>query len=124
MDQIHIRDLRVRCIVGTKPEERTRRQSVIINIALGCDLRLAGRSDRLDDTVNYKRLTDCITATVAASRHQLIERMAAEIAALCLRESRVREVTVVVDKPGALRVARSAAVEIRRKRRSKRHGGG
>ena len=45
VDKIHIRDLRVRCIVGVFPEERDAKQDVIINITLYADCRPAGRSD-------------------------------------------------------------------------------
>ena len=42
----------------------------------------------------------------------LVERLAEEIADVCLRNTYVRRVDVTVDKPGALRFARSVAVEI------------
>ncbi len=42
--------------------------------------------------------------------------MAAEIAAICLEDPRVEEVSVRVEKPGALRFARSVGVEIHRPR--------
>lgn len=115
-DRIYIRDLSVRCIVGTNPDERRSKQEVIINIVLDCDLAPAAESDSIDDTVNYRTLKKEIMQHVEASAHLLIERMAARIADLCLRHDRVRGVKVTVDKPGALRWARSVAVEIERRR--------
>ena len=44
------------------------------------------------------------------------EKLAAEIAAICLEDPRVERVTVRVEKPGALRFARSVGVEIDRTR--------
>ena len=116
MDKMFIRDLSLKCIVGTKPEERTKKQRIIINIVLKCDLRKAGRTDRLTDTVNYKKLSDDVKALVARSRYYLIERMADRIADLCLRSAGVKAATVTVDKPEALRDIKAAAVEIRRTR--------
>jgi dihydroneopterin aldolase len=55
-------------------------------------------------------------ALVESSGFLLIERMAGEIASLCLAHEGVRQVRVTVDKPGALRFARSVAVEIVRTR--------
>jgi D-erythro-7,8-dihydroneopterin triphosphate epimerase len=118
MDQVHIRDLRLRCIVGIKPEERVTKQDVIVNVTLDCDLARSGRTDRLEDTVNFRKLEARIAALVEESRYQLIERLAQVIADLCLEDSEVREVMVSVDKPRALRFARSAAVEIHRARRA------
>jgi len=116
MDKMYIRDIRLRCIIGTKPVERKKKQWVVINVVLDCDLRKAGRSDRLEDTINYKDLKDRIAELVEKSKFFLIERMADRIASLCLETPGVRAVTVTVDKPGALTKARSAAVEIRRRR--------
>ena len=56
LDRIHIRDLQARCIVGIYPEERENLQDVILNVTLHTDLRAAGKSDNIDDTVNYKGL--------------------------------------------------------------------
>ena len=115
-DRIYIRDLRLRCIVGIYPEERTNKQDVIINVVLWVDLRKAGASDAIEDTVNYKFVKKRIVSLVEGSDYQLIERMAEAIAAICLDEKTVEQVQVTVDKPGALRFARSVAVEIIRTR--------
>lgn len=114
--RIHIRDLHARCIVGIYPEERKHKQDVIINITLEADLRAACRSDAIEDTVNYKSIKKAVYAMLEASQYLLIERLAEEVAALCLHDPKVREVTVTVDKPGALRFARSVAVELTRGR--------
>ena len=118
MDRMFIRDLKRKCIVGTKPEERTTKQTVIINVVLECDLRKAGRTDRLEHTANYKKLSDAIKTLTDNSRYFLIERLADRIADLCLRVAGVKAVTVTVDKPGALHQVKSAAVEIRRTKTS------
>ncbi len=116
LDKIYIRDLLCRCIVGIYPEERENKQDVIINIEMACDLSTAAASDNIDDTVNYKSVKKEIIALVENSGFLLIERMAGEIASLCLAHPGVRQVRVTVDKPGALRFARSVAVEIVRTR--------
>ena len=116
LDRIYIRDLRLRCIVGIYPEERTNKQDVLINVVLWCDLKRAGETDQIEDTVNYKFVKKRIASLVEKSEFLLIERMANAIAALCLEERGVEQVQVTVDKPGALRFARSVAVEITRSR--------
>lgn len=121
MDKIYIRDLLCRCIVGIYPDERENKQDVIINIEMACDLSKAAASDDIDDTINYKSVKKEIMALVESSSFLLIERMAGEIASLCLAHEGVRQVRVTVDKPGALRFARSVAVEIVRTRPD-RHG--
>ena len=116
MDRLLLRDLTVQAIIGVNPDERTERQPLVLNVELECDLGSACRSDRLEDTVNYKRLQDRIVQDVETSQCLLIERVAERVAALCLEEPLAQSVTVTVDKPRALRFARSAAVTIRRSR--------
>ena len=119
LDKIHIRDLHLRCIIGTFEEERRAKQDVLIDITLYADLKAAGRSDRLEDTVDYKALKKRVIAMVENSSCRLLERLTERIAEICLSETHVRGVSVTVDKPGALRFARSVAVEIVRDRENR-----
>lgn len=116
MDRIYIRDLALRCIIGIYPKERKKKQKVVINIVLETDLRPAGRSDSIQNTVDYKTIKLNIIDFVEKSGFQLIESLAEKIAEICLTDLRVHAVSVTVDKPGALRFSRSAAVEVRRDR--------
>jgi len=115
-DQIHIKDLLLRTIIGINDEERRNRQDVLINITLFADLRLAGISDQIGDAVNYRTITKQIIAMVEASSFFTVEKLVAEIAAICLADTRVEAAQVRVEKPGALRFARSVGVEIHRTR--------
>ena len=115
-DKIQIQDLLLRAIIGINDEERRNRQDVLINVTLHADTRAAGRSDDMADAVNYRTLTKRIIALVENSQFYLVEKLAAEIAALCLDDPRVERADVRVEKPGALRFARSVGVEIQRAR--------
>lgn len=115
-DRIEIRDLLLRGILGVNPEEREKAQDILINLTLFADLRPAGGSDNLDDTANYRTLTKRIIEHVEHSARFTVEALAADIAELCLQDSRVERVRVRVEKPGALRFARSVGVEIERAR--------
>lgn len=114
LDEVQIHDLLVRCIVGLNPEEREKKQDVIINLTLYADLSRAGRTDQLADSVDYRALKKEVIATVEASSDLLVERLAQRIADVCLAFDRVQRVRVRVEKPGALRFTRSVGVEILR----------
>ncbi len=117
MDKIYIRDLMVRCIVGINDDERVNRQDVLFNILLHVDLERAGKSDNFEDTVDYRAIKKEIVAMVESSSFFLIETLAERVSELCLSRNGVSKVLVTVDKPGALRFARSVAVEIERQKR-------
>jgi D-erythro-7,8-dihydroneopterin triphosphate epimerase len=112
---IFVRGLAARAIIGIRPEERAKRQDVVIDLALDVATR-AGRTDRIEDAVDYKVVKDQVLAYVEGSGHGLLEALAQGIADLCLAQPAVQAVEVTVDKPGALRFARSVAVRLRRER--------
>lgn len=116
LDRIHIRDLHVRCIIGIYEDERREKQDVVLNITLFANLLKAGETDQIENTINYKSLKKTILKMVQASEFFLIETLAERTAAIALSEPAVQRVDVSVDKPGALRFARSVAVEITRTR--------
>ena len=114
LDRIHIRDLLLRTILGVTPEERKDRQDVLINLILYLDTRPAGLSDDIRDAVNYRSVTKRVIQHVESSEYFLVEALAESIARLILTEFPVPRVRVCVEKPGALRFARSVGVEIER----------
>ncbi len=102
-DTILLEGLRVECIIGDLPHERTFPQELFLDLELACDLRRVAQSDALADTVNYVAVTDAIRATLIESRCQMIER-AAQLAidAAFATDDRITGVSVTLRKPHAL----------------------
>jgi FolB domain-containing protein len=113
-DRIEVHDLLVRCIVGINPEERVKKQDVIINLTLFGDLRRAGQSDDIEDAINYKTLTKRVLDHIEESEYFLVEKMAHKIAEIAVTEFGIQRAIVSVEKPGALRFARSVGVVVER----------
>ena len=113
-DRILISDLGVRCIIGVNDDERREKQDVLINLALSVDLSKAGKSDRFEDTVDYRAIKKEIVGMVENSNFHLVEALAEAIADICAKYPGVLSVQVRVEKPTALRFARSVGVEITR----------
>ena len=117
LDRIVIRDLLVRGIVGINPEERRDRQDVLVNVTMWADTRQAAASDDIGDAVNYRTIAKAMIAHIESSQPRLVERLAADLAAICFaQDARLQAVEVSVEKPGALRFARSVGVVICRQR--------
>ncbi len=112
MNKIMIKNLKLRCIIGVKPQERRKKQEVVINVEVSLDFSGATKHDDLAGTVNYEALHKKIVSFVEGSKFKLIERLADRIADLCLEEKMVKRVKVTVEKPGALKFADSPGVEI------------
>ena len=114
LDRIYIQDIKLSCIIGINEDERLNQQDIIINIIIYADLSKACKSDNIEDTVDYKKLKKSIVNMIKNSSYYLIERLADHIAEICLKNPRVKKVTVRVDKPFALTYARTVSVEITR----------
>jgi dihydroneopterin aldolase/D-erythro-7,8-dihydroneopterin triphosphate epimerase len=116
-DLIEIHDLMVRAILGINDEERVNRQDVVINLTIWSDLRDSGRTDNIDDTINYRTLAKLVIELAEESSFFLVEKLATEIALLSFEFSKsIERIRVTVEKPGAIRFARSVGVTIERTR--------
>ena len=114
MDQTFITDLVARGILGVNDSERDKPQEIRINIILDTDQSKAGKSDDIQDCVNYSTVAKKVIAHTETARRFTVEALAADLARLCLEEPGVIKVRVRVEKPGAVRFARSVGVEIER----------
>jgi len=113
-DQVFIRDLRAYGIIGVYPEERTSPQEILINLILYTDLEKAGRSDQVQDSVDYHQTAEAVRHLAETARRFTVEALASDIAAYCLQIPGVSGVRVRIEKPAAIPAARAAGVEIER----------
>jgi dihydroneopterin aldolase len=98
MDRIRIVGIRALGVHGVLPEEQTRPQPFEVDVELTVDLRAAGQSDALEDTVDYGAVCEAVNRVVTSERHQLLERLAEGIAEVCLGDARVQGAVVEVRK--------------------------
>lgn len=116
MDQIFIKDLLIRGIIGINDWERENPQDILINISLFADFTEAGSNDDLERSINYRTVAKKVIKHTEEIKRFTVEALAEDIATICLTENRVESVRVRVEKPGAVRFAKSVGVEIERKR--------
>ncbi len=118
MDRVLIDDLRVLTVIGALPHEREIAQPVRIDLSIGLDLRNAGRSDELHDTVHYGLVCERVSELVRDSKDVLLERLAAKVADVVLEFDLVEVVDVTLTKlrPPIPEEVQSTAVHITRSR--------
>jgi dihydroneopterin aldolase len=101
-DHITLTGLRVRGNHGVFDHERRDGQDFLIDLTVHADLSPAGRSDALEDTLDYGALATLAEAVVAGPAYNLIEALAARIADAVLQsDQRIDAVEVTVHKPAA-----------------------
>jgi 7,8-dihydroneopterin aldolase/epimerase/oxygenase len=117
-DRLELRGLRVLGTHGALPEEQVRAQPFELDVDIEADLSDAGRTDSLDDTLDYGAVLTVVERVVAGERHQLLERLAQRVAEEVLADERVDAVTVAVRKlrPPVPQDVASAGVRVTRSR--------
>ncbi len=117
MDKILIKDLLMRGIIGINPDERVKKQDVLVNIVLYADTQQAAATDDIAYAVNYKTISKQVIERVENGSDFLVEKLVTDLARMILTDyPTVQKVQVRVEKPGALRFAQSVGVEIERTR--------
>src|SRR6266702_6969588 len=109
---LFIKNLKVTCIIGVNPYEREHEQEIRMQLFLWTDIAKASRSDNLADALDYSALYKAVVKRVEHSKFYLIERLAYEVATICLQHPLTHRVKVVLEKIGALEKAESAGIEL------------
>ena len=100
-DRIALTGLRVHGRHGVFPEERRDGQEFVVDVVLHLDLRRAGHTDDLADTVHYGELAHALAGVVSGEPVDLLETLAQRLAAVCLSTGKVERAEVTVHKPQA-----------------------
>src|SRR5229473_4357241 len=117
MDRIVLEGMSFSGRHGVRPAERENAQEFKVDIEVEADLSEAGRTDRLEDTIDYTQMRAIARETIEGESVKLLETLAARIADRVLALPKVRGVTVrVAKRPVSMTPIESAAVHINRTR--------
>jgi len=114
MDKIIITDLRASGIIGVKSPERDQPQTLLINISLFTDLKPAGLTDNIDDTVSYSTVAKSVINRVAETQFYTLEALADNLATMLLDRFGINAVSVRIEKPEFVANTSRVGVEIYR----------
>ena len=108
---IRIKNLLIRTYIGFNPEELVNKQDVIINLEIEANISdSAMEADEPLDIFDYKTITKKVISLVQDGRFKLLEVLTKNILDLILEDEKVQRAKVEVDKPHALRFAKSVSV--------------
>ncbi len=110
--QINVRSLRLRTFIGFNAEERTKQQDVVIDIEIAYAPGAGVIADRVEDALDYKAITKRVIRHVESGRFLLLEKLVADVLAICSEDPRTRRARVCVAKPHALRFADSVSLTL------------
>jgi len=114
MDIVYIRELKIDAIIGIYDWERETKQTVSIDLEMGCDNTKAAASEDIADALDYKSVAKRLISFVEGSEFLLVETLAERIAAIVLEEFSVPWLRLRLGKPGAVTGSKDVGVIIER----------
>ena len=109
---ISIRNLRLRTYIGFNEDELEKKQDVVINIEISYAAREGILEDRVEDALDYKVVTKAVINLVERGRFLLLEKLVADVLAVCSEHPDILRARVTADKPHALRFADSVSLSM------------
>ncbi len=116
MEQIIIQGLQLPTIIGVYDWERTQPQTLIVDIVISADLSAACRTDDVNDTLDYAKLSEELVELAKQSEFELLEAFASAICDTLMLHKAITDLDVTVEKPDILPNARRVAVRLARTR--------
>ena len=116
MDKIFLNDLQIDTIIGIYDWERETLQTLSFDLEMDWDIAKAAKSDDITDTLDYGAVATTIVSFVEASRYQLIETLAEDLATLLLQTYPIPKLKLILSKPVALHGQNIARIVIERQK--------
>jgi len=116
MDKIFLNNLHIDTIIGIYDWERETLQTLSFDLEMDWDIAKAAKSDDIVDTLDYGAVANTIVSFVEASRYQLIETLAEDLAALLLQTYPIPKLKLILSKPVALHGQNIARIVIERQK--------
>lgn len=109
---IRIHNLRLRTFIGFNPDERVKKQDIVINAEIAYTLADGVFDDRVEDALDYKTITKAIIELVEDGHFLLLEKLVGDVLAICSKDKSVQRASVTIEKPHALRFADSVSLTL------------
>ena len=109
---IDIKNLRLRTFIGFNPEEKVKKQDIVLNISITYAISDAALQDHVEEALDYKVITKQVIKHVESGQFLLLEKLVADVLEICSQHPDVESARVTIDKPHALRFADSVSLTL------------
>lgn len=110
--EVNVKDLRLRTIIGINDWERDQKQDIVISLSFKYDASDAIKNDNIKNAVDYKTITKKVICLVEGSTYNLLETLANKIYEIVAENNKLKDIVVIVEKPGALRFSDNVYIKI------------
>lgn len=114
MDKVFIEQLSVITTIGVYDWEQEIKQKLVLDLEMAHNNRPAGKSDDVNDALDYSQVSQAVIEHIQNGRFLLVERVAEEVAELIMQRFSVPWIKIRLTKPGAVAQASGVGVVIER----------
>ena len=118
MDCIRIKNLKIPARHGVYEFEKEKDGIFELDINLYLPLLKAGKSDRLEDTINYEDIISTVTKAFTVKQYALVEAAAQSVCDRLLNDFKIDKITIRIRKPHAPIDADFETVEVQLNRKN------
>ena len=118
MDRIRIKNLKIPARHGVYEFEKKKDGTFELDIELYLPLLKAGKSDRVEDTINYEDIISTATKAFTEKQYALVEAAAQSVCDRLLNDFKIDKIKIRVRKPHAPIDADFDTVEVRLNRKN------
>lgn len=116
MDKVFIKGLTIQTTIGFYAWEKDIKQTLVIDVEMGCDIAAAAENDELAKTLDYAEISTAIATFANQNPVDLLETLAERLAQYLLTTYPIPWLKLTIGKPGAVLDAENVGVEIERSR--------
>ena len=109
---IFIKDFIIHEIIGIHDYEKAKKQKIKFNIVIDVNQNTLPNEKDLRSIINYENITKQLESLVKNKKYNFLESLAEDSFIEIFKDRRINSVKIKIEKPDAIKNARSAGVEI------------
>lgn len=116
MQQIILSGLKIDTLIGVYDWERTQQTTLLLDVTVDADLSVAMGSDDVNHTIDYAQLAQCLKATAAKQKFQLLEALGECLMNAVFERFPIQGIRLAITKPNILPDVQTVTVVFSRSR--------
>ena len=109
---IFIKDFIIEEIIGIHKHEKIKKQKIKFNIVLDVNQSFVPDEKDIKSIVDYEKITNKLESLTKSKKYNFLESLAEDSFKEIFEDKRIDSVTIKIEKPEAIKNARSVGVEV------------
>ena len=109
---VFIKDFIIEEIIGIHEHEKIKKQKIKFNIVLDVNQSSVPDEKNIKSIVDYEKITNQLESLTKSKKYNFLESLAEDSFKKIFEDKRINSVTIKIEKPEAIKNAKSVGVEV------------